>query len=82
MADDEIMIEDDAIALEDTDDTSSCRRDVSNIIPFHYGAISAALKTIAIKTKNGGFAHIVTIVVCTAQMYSLRNQKSLVSLSK
>ena len=34
MADDEIMIEDDAIALEDTDDTSVSDDDVSNIIPF------------------------------------------------
>ena len=34
MADDEIMIEDDAIALEDTDDTVTFDDDVSNIIPF------------------------------------------------
>ena len=34
MAEDEIMIEDDAIALEDTDDTSTTDIDVSNIIPF------------------------------------------------
>jgi len=34
MADDEIMIEDDAIALEDTDDTVVQDADVSNIIPF------------------------------------------------
>ena len=34
MADDEIMIEDDAIALEDTDDTTVEDIEVSNIIPF------------------------------------------------
>ena len=36
MAEDEIMIEDDAIALEDTDDTvvEDDDADVSNIIPF------------------------------------------------
>ena len=34
MAEDEIMIEDDAIALEDTDDTSKTDMDVTNIIPF------------------------------------------------
>ena len=34
MADDEIMIEDDAIALEDTDDTVVEDADVSRIIPF------------------------------------------------
>jgi len=34
MADDEIMIEDDAIALEDTDDSIVEDVDVSNIIPF------------------------------------------------
>jgi len=34
MADDEIMIEDDAIALEDSDDTNVSDVDVSNIIPF------------------------------------------------
>ena len=34
MAEDEIMIEDDAIALEDTDDTAIEDEDVSNIIPF------------------------------------------------
>ena len=34
MAEDEIMIEDDAIALEDTDDTAIKDADVSNIIPF------------------------------------------------
>ncbi|BCV03477.1 MAG: hypothetical protein CM15mV68_080 [uncultured marine virus] len=34
MAEDEIMIEDDAIALEDTDDTTVEDADVSNIIPF------------------------------------------------
>ena len=32
MAEDEIMIEDDAIALEDTDDTAIEDEDVSNII--------------------------------------------------
>ena len=40
MAEDEIMIEDDAIALEDAEDTVVEDADVSNIIPFHYGAIS------------------------------------------
>jgi hypothetical protein len=34
MAEDEIMIEDDAIALEDTDDTAETDMDVTNIIPF------------------------------------------------
>ncbi len=34
MAEEEIMIEDDAIALEDSDDTSVSDVDVSNIIPF------------------------------------------------
>ncbi len=34
MAEDEIMIEDDAIALEDTDDSVTFDADVSNIIPF------------------------------------------------
>ena len=34
MAEDEIMIEDDAIALEDTDDSVEADADVSNIIPF------------------------------------------------
>ena len=34
MAEDEIMIEDDAIALEDSDDTSVSDIDVTNIIPF------------------------------------------------
>ena len=34
MNEDEIMIEDDAIALEDSDDTSISDADVSNIIPF------------------------------------------------
>ena len=34
MADDEIMIEDDAIALEDTNDSVAGDADVSNIIPF------------------------------------------------
>jgi hypothetical protein len=34
MADDEIMIEDDAIALEDTDDTNVVDANVSSIIPF------------------------------------------------
>ena len=34
MADDEIMIEDDAIALEDSEDTSETDVDVTNIIPF------------------------------------------------
>ena len=34
MADDEIMIEDDAIALEDSEDTSVSDKDVTNIIPF------------------------------------------------
>ena len=34
MNEDEIMIEDDAIALEDSDDTSISDVDVSNIIPF------------------------------------------------
>ena len=34
MAEDEIMIEDDAIALEDTEDTVAEDVEVSNIIPF------------------------------------------------
>ena len=34
MADDEIMIEDDAIALEDTEDSGIADIEVSNIIPF------------------------------------------------
>ena len=34
MAEDEIMVEDDAIALEDSDDTSVSDIDVTNIIPF------------------------------------------------
>ena len=34
MAEDEIMIEDDAIALEDTDDATESDIDVNNIIPF------------------------------------------------
>ena len=34
MEDDEIMIEDDAIALEDTDDSVAADRDVAGIIPF------------------------------------------------
>ena len=34
MAEDDIMIEDDAIALEDTDDSVSFDVDISNIIPF------------------------------------------------
>ena len=34
MAEDEIMIEDDAIALEDTDESAISDTDVSNIIPF------------------------------------------------
>ena len=34
MAEDEIMIEDDAISLEDTDDSVTFDADVSNIIPF------------------------------------------------
>ena len=34
MAEEEIMIEDDAIALEDTDDSVAKDIDVSNIIPF------------------------------------------------
>ena len=34
MAEDDIMIEDDAIALEDTEDSASFDADVSNIIPF------------------------------------------------
>ena len=34
MDDIEISIEDDAIALEDTDDTAAQDADVSNIIPF------------------------------------------------
>ena len=34
MNEDDIMIEDDAIALEDSDDTSISDADVSNIIPF------------------------------------------------
>jgi hypothetical protein len=34
MADDEIMIEDDAIALEDAEDSGIADIDVSNIIPF------------------------------------------------
>ena len=34
MDEDEIMIEDDAIALEDSDDTSVSDIDVTNIIPF------------------------------------------------
>ena len=34
MAEDEIMIEDDAIALEDTDDTAETDMDVTNIIPI------------------------------------------------
>ena len=34
MAEDEIMIEDDAVVLEDTDDSVEFDADVSNIIPF------------------------------------------------
>ena len=34
MNEDDIMIEDDAIALEDSDDTSVSDVDISNIIPF------------------------------------------------
>ena len=34
MADDEMMMEDDAIALEDAEDTAVEDADVSNIIPF------------------------------------------------
>ena len=34
MAEEEIMIEDDAIALEDTDDSAVVDADVSKIIPF------------------------------------------------
>ena len=37
MADDDIMIEDDAIALEDTDDTNTVDANVSTIIPFIEG---------------------------------------------
>ena len=36
MAEEEIMIEDDAIALEDTDDSVVVDADVSSIIPFIY----------------------------------------------
>ena len=36
MAEEEIMIEDDAIALEDTDDSVVEDADVSSIIPFIY----------------------------------------------
>ena len=34
MDEDDIMIEDEAIALEDTDDTATADVDVTNIIPF------------------------------------------------
>ena len=63
MEEDEIMIEDDAIALEDTDDSSRRHIDVSGIIPFIMERYKKPQKTIAIKMKSAGFGHIVTIVV-------------------
>ena len=81
MAEDEIMIEDDAIALEDTEDTVNNDADVSNIIPFIMENINVQ-KIIVIKMKSVGFEHIVIIVVCMGQMYSLQRLKSLASLLK
>ena len=53
MADDEMMIEDDAIALEDTDDTVVQDAEVSSIIPFIMDRYNVQ-KIIAIKMKSDG----------------------------
>ncbi len=81
MADDEIMIEDDAIALEDTDDTVTFDDDVSNIIPFIMEKYQR-LKTTATKMKSGGFVLTEITEVSMGQTCSLLSLKSLVSLSK
>ena len=81
MADDEIMIEDDAIALEDTDDTVARRCTFLILFLSLWNGIRK-LKTIVIKMKSVGFGRIGIIVVCTGQMYSLQSQRSLASLSK
>ena len=53
MAEDEIMIEDDAIALEDTDESAVFDADVSNIIPFILERYNV-LKITDIKMKSVG----------------------------
>ena len=81
MADDEIMIEDDAIALEDTEDTVAEDVDVSNIIPFIMERYQRA-EDYRYQDESGGFVRTGTTVVCMGRMFSSRNQKNLVYLSK
>ena len=50
----EIMIEDDAVALEDTDDSTVADAGVNNIIPFVHGKDIIVQMTIEEKMKNDG----------------------------
>ena len=79
--DNEVFIEDDAVVLEDTDDTVRVDAETSNIIPFIMER-TIVQKTTANKMKNVGYVHIVTIVVYMDLKFNLLKRKNLVCLLK
>ena len=81
MAEDEIMIEDDAIALEDTDESVIFDADVSSIIPFINEKYQRA-EDYREQDEDRCYVPIVTTVVCMGLTCSLLKQKSLASSLK
>ena len=81
MAEDEIMIEDDAIALEDTDDSAEADADVSNIIPFIMERYSRA-EDYRYQDEERWLRAYRNYRDYMVQMFSLLKQKNLVYLLK
>ena len=86
MADDEILMEDDAIALEDAADTVAEDVDVSNIIPFIMEKYSRLLKqkSLAFLLKSQKLKHLqhmgklsMCFLLITSSLYPLTLQNSL-----
>ena len=75
------FIEDDAIVLEDSEDSTSRRCRYSKIIPFIMEKYNRA-EDYRQQDEDVGYVLIVTIVVCMVQMFNLQKQKSLEYLLK
>ena len=76
MAEDEINIEDEAIALEDAEDTSVTDANVSSIVD-HVMASFKSQRTTDTKMNKDGLEHIETIEVYMDLMFNLLKQKNL-----
>ncbi len=81
MAEDEINIEDEAIALDDVQETSVSDVGVSSLTDYVMEKFESQ-KTIDMKTNKDGFVLIETIEVYMVLTFSLLKQKNQEYLSK